>query len=261
MKSLEANEIAGLEGRRLTPGETFCFRCHPGVSCFNLCCRNLNLFLYPFDVLRLKTALGISAEAFIDRHTDVVLREGQFFPEVLLKMAENEERTCPFLTEEGCTVYGDRPDACRTFPVEHGAVFSPEGNIVEEVHLFRPPSFCMGKQEETTWTLKGWAEDQEAARFNQMTREWGAVRSLFARNPWGPEGPYGQKGKMAFMAAYNMEAFRSFLFTSSFFKRFKVKPDLKRRLKRDDLALLRFGFDWIRMFVWNQPVVSIRPKK
>ena len=261
MKSLDADLLKDLPGERMHPGKRFRFACHPGVGCFNLCCRNLNLFLYPYDVLRLKTALGMTAEAFIETHTDVVMRDGQHFPEVLLKMAENGEKTCPYLTKEGCSVYADRPDACRTFPVEHGAVFSPEGRILEEVHLFRPPEFCEGPKEEVEWTLESWAEDQGAGLYNRMTREWGAVRSLFAEDPWGPAGPSGAQAKMAFMAVYNMDAFREFLFGSTFFKRFKVKPDLKSKLKKDDLALLRFGFDWIRFGVWNQKVPTISLRK
>ena len=42
---------------RLGPDDTFQFACHPGVSCFNRCCGDVNIFLSPYDVLRLKTGL------------------------------------------------------------------------------------------------------------------------------------------------------------------------------------------------------------
>ena len=95
-----------LSEKKIGPGDSFRFKCHGGLSCFNLCCRNLNLFLYPYDVVRLKNNLGIDAATFIDRHVDVVLREGSYFPDVLLTMQNNEEKTCPYLTDSGCTVYG-----------------------------------------------------------------------------------------------------------------------------------------------------------
>ena len=105
MKSIEADKIDTIAGKQLGATDTFRFRCHTALACFNRCCRNLNLFLYPYDVLRLKNALGISSDTFLDRHVDVVLRKENYFPEVLLRMADTPEKTCPFLSESGCRVY------------------------------------------------------------------------------------------------------------------------------------------------------------
>ena len=41
--------------------ETFGFACHKKVSCFNHCCKDLNQTLTPYDVLRLKIQLKITA--------------------------------------------------------------------------------------------------------------------------------------------------------------------------------------------------------
>jgi Fe-S-cluster containining protein len=76
--------------------------------------------------------------------------EGNHFPDVLLRMADNESKTCPFLSDAGCTVYPDRPDTCRTFPVEHGMLFTgPARRHREIVSFFRPPDFCQGQHEST----------------------------------------------------------------------------------------------------------------
>ncbi len=40
---------------------------------FSLCCRNLNLFLYPYDVIRLKKGLEITSDQFLDKYVDIVL--------------------------------------------------------------------------------------------------------------------------------------------------------------------------------------------
>ena len=95
MKSIDLNKLKDLPGRQIGEKDTFSFRCYPGIGCYNRCCRNLNLFLYPYDVLRLKNALDISSDEFLDRYVDVVLRSNNFFPEVLLRMADNPEKTCP----------------------------------------------------------------------------------------------------------------------------------------------------------------------
>ena len=260
MKYIDPETMDQLPGRQLKPGETFSFRCHPGIACFNRCCRNLNLFLYPYDVARLRRHLDISSDEFIDRYVDVVLRDGHFFPEVLLRMADNAEKTCPFLSEEGCSVYADRPDTCRTFPVEYGALYNAADRTTERVHFYRPPVFCQGQHEDTPWTIESWAQDQQARTYNEMTARWADIRRLFQNDPWGTEGFHGKKGKMAFMAAYNPDRFREFVFGSSLLKRYKVKAAFIRKMRTGDKALITFGFEWIKVFVWGLPSTVLRMK-
>jgi hypothetical protein len=251
MKSLDIETLGSFSGQRIKENETFCFQCHSDVKCFNRCCRNLNLFLYPYDVIRLKSNLNISSDEFLDRYVDVVLRSGNYFPDVLLSMTDNEEHTCPFLTEAGCQVYPDRPDACRTFPMEHGVVYDETTGKKETVHFFKPPEFCLGQYEKKEWTPASWAKDQEAETYNRMTERWAEVKRLFQQNPWGASGMDGSHGKMAFMAAYNIDSFRKFVFNSSFLKRYKVKTALLKKIEGDDVQLMLFAFSWIRLFVWG----------
>jgi Fe-S-cluster containining protein len=260
LKNIDPKQMDQLPGRRINPGDTFPFRCHKDLACFNLCCRNLNLFLYPYDVLRLKNRLHLSSEAFIDRHTDLVMREGNYFPEVLLRMADNTEQTCPFLTAAGCGVYIDRPDTCRGFPIEQGLLFEADKQQTTAVYFYRPPEFCLGQHENRELTIEAWTQDQEAQTYSRMTAEWALIRQLFRKDPWGLEGFQGKKGKMAFMAAYNIDQFRKFIFQSTFLKRYHVKPVLAKKLRANDTALLAFGFEWIRVFVWGMASKQIQPK-
>ncbi|MBW2367555.1 MAG: YkgJ family cysteine cluster protein [Deltaproteobacteria bacterium] len=252
MKQYDESDIDRLPGRRIGPTDRFRFKCHAGLSCFNQCCRNLNLFLYPYDVLTLKNTVGIASGDFLDRYVDVVLRKENYFPEVLLRMADNSEKTCPFLTDAGCSVYTGRPDTCRSFPVEQGLVIQSHGNALQRVHFFRPPDFCLGASEETTWTVADWDADQEAERHHEMTARWAAIKHRFQQNPWGSEGPSGSRAKMTFMATYNIDAFRTFVLNSSFLKRYKVKPALIRKIRQDDAALLKLGFSWVQLFLWGK---------
>ena len=259
MKSIDIKEIDQLPGRQLKKGDTFKFRCHPEIECFNLCCRNLNLFLYPYDVLRLKNCLDMTSDQFLEQYVDVVLRPESYFPEVLLRMADNAEKTCPFLTDAGCSVYPDRADTCRTFPVEHGLAFNDAGKA-ELIHFFRPPDFCLGPQENQEWNIDTWTDDQDAQKYNQMTVLWAEIKGLMHSDPWQGEGPQGPRAKMAFMAAYNPDQFREFVFGSSFLKRYKIKKDLKRKIRRNDHALLKLGFEWIKFYLWGIRPVSFKVK-
>ena len=240
---------------------TFAFRCYPGIGCFNRCCHNLNLFLHPYDVLRLKQKLALTASEFLERYTDLVLRDGNHFPEVLLRMADNEAQSCTFLDQSGCRVYADRPHTCRTFPVELGLLFGEEGRKPEMVGFFRPPDFCLGQHEDHEWTGAAWTQDQGDRDYHNMTLRWADLKQLFQSDPWGAEGPEGPRAKMAFMAAYNIDRFREFVFHSSFLKRYKVKTAVLKKIKADEEELLKFGFDWVKLFLWNIKTKKIRPRK
>lgn len=188
------------------------------------------------------------------------MRKGNHFPDVLLKMSENSERDCIFSETEGCRVYTQRPFTCRTFPVEYGLQYDVDGLHPELIGFLRPPDFCLGPQADDQWTLQSWARDQEADRHQTMAKQWSEVKRLFQNDPWGSEGPQGRRAKMAFMASYNMDAFRSFVFDSSLLKRYKVKTELLKKMRKDDVALMRFGFDWIRLSVWHIPTKQIRSR-
>jgi len=258
MKNVDIDDIDKLPGRRLKKDDTFNFRCHPGVSCFNRCCRNLNLFLYPYDVVRLKRCLDLTSDEFLDQYVDVVLRPSNFFPEVLLRMSTTSEKSCSFLTASGCSVYADRPDTCRTFPFEQGMLYDAQTKIDTPVYFFKPPDFCRGQDENEEWTISEWLQDQEADRYHKMTTRWAEVKRLFQDDPWGLEGPEGPKARMAFMATYNVDRFREFIFQSSVLKRYKVKSALLKKLKTDDVQLLKFGFEWVKFFIWGIKSKNIR---
>jgi uncharacterized protein len=260
MKYIETSDLNSMPGQMLSETDRFSFKCHSGLSCFNRCCRNLNLFLYPYDIIRLKKNLKISSDRFIETYTDMVMRPGHHFPDVLLRMADNEEKTCIFLTPSGCGVYPDRPHTCRTYPLEQGVYYDAAQDKTRLIHFFRPPEFCRGPYETRLCTLKSWESEQEAVFYNAMTSLWADVMRLFQNDPWGAEGPGGRQGKMAFMAAYNMDAFREFVLTSSFLQRYSIKPDLRLKIKTDDLALLKLGMAWIKLFLFKVQTNEVKIK-
>lgn len=251
MKYLDPDKLDQLPGRRLMETEAFAFDCHPGIGCFNQCCRNLNLFLYPYDVERLKNRLDIPSDRFLDRYVDVVMRPGAFFPDVLLKMSESADRSCCYLTPQGCGVYTDRPDTCRKFPMEQGILYDEETGRDRRVYFFLPPDFCQGPGEKRTWTPAEWNREPDDARYDQMTLRWAGIKRRMEQDPWAGEGPEGPRAKMTFMAAYNIDKFRAFVFESTFLKRYQVKPDMLRKIKRDDAELLNLAFAWIRFYLWG----------
>lgn len=225
---------------------TFRFACHPGVSCFTFCCRRIDILLYPYDIIRLKKRLGISSEAFLDNYTIMAYKENPFFPTVMLKMADNAERTCAFLGHGGCTIYDDRPTACRTYPLERAVDRSLPASGPKDYYFVHRVEHCLGHNENREWTVADWIKDQQLGTFNDMNDLWVEVDTLLRKVPWVVEKNAAQKKKMAFMACYNPDMFRRFVFESTFLKRSNVAAKLLKKIKTDDVALMKFGFNWLK---------------
>jgi len=77
---------------RLGPDDTFQFGCHPGVSCFNRCCGDVNIFLSPYDVLRLKKRLGMKSSDFLDQYALLPVQKDMRRPGVVLRRNDDEAK-------------------------------------------------------------------------------------------------------------------------------------------------------------------------
>lgn len=150
--------------RRLREDEHFSFACHPGVPCFTECCRQLELALSPYDVLRLARELGMSGRRFLERYAVVESEEDAIFPQVYLGMVDDGRESCPFISAQGCRVYPNRPAACRTYPLGRGAWRDNRGTDHVFFVLLTEPH-CRGFAEPTDLTLDRWITGQGLADY------------------------------------------------------------------------------------------------
>lgn len=225
----------------------FSFRCHPGVDCFTFCCKNVDLDLYPYDVIRLKKELAIDSESFLRDYTELKKGGNPFFPTLKLKLVPyGEEQACPFLSESGCTVYRNRPTSCRTYPLERAVDRSAAGGRPEEFYFLTNHNYCHGHREPDLTSVRKWVRSQRLDEFNLMNDLWAEVDTLFASNPWRGEGAGGSRQQMAFMSCYNIDGFRSFVDENGVLSQFVIDRDWRNRMKRDDGELLKFAFEWIK---------------
>lgn len=226
------------DARELLDRESpFRFGCNPGVPCFTKCCRDVNIFLGPYDIVRLRKRLGISSGEFLQRYTLTLVPEATGFPLVVLRMREDKGRACPLLGEEGCTVYDDRPWSCRMFPLDRA---EQEGFY----RLVAPGELCLGLQEPSETTVGQYLESQEVEAYEEVEAKLsrlGPSASLLR------EGIRNQKiQEMCRMAMYDPDRFRRFVLESRFLQVFHVERELVEILPTDDLALLELGQRWLR---------------
>ena len=80
------------EHPRLSKESRFKFSCHKNVPCFNECCGDVNIFLTPYDVIRLKRSLGITSTEFLSKYTILPFDKNLKYPVILLKMGDDEKK-------------------------------------------------------------------------------------------------------------------------------------------------------------------------
>ena len=238
--------------------QTFNFACNKSVPCFTRCCRNADMFLYPYDIIRLKRHLKMTSEQFLVTHTITAFRQHPNFPSVMLKMSDTDGSPCSFLSDQGCTVYENRPYSCRAYPLEPAIHGDGERSFKIKSYVVRH-DHCLGHGKGSEWTAEQWMDDQGMKIYNKYNSAWARVASLFfSQNQLGTKGADDPNMNMAYMASYNMDTFRRFVFESSFRKRFRIPKKRLDKVKKNDTELMLLGFDWIMHFIGGQGPLKLK---
>ncbi len=242
--------------RRLEPGDRFCFACHPGVPCFTDCCADINILLTPTDVLGMARQLGITTGDFLDQYTLTPITKELHLPLVTLRMSETDDKRCMLLGEQGCSVYEHRPWSCRMYPVGMALPPARAGVQPEPVHFLFEDAFCKGHDEGGEWDLDAWRADQGLNARAELETTYQEIVS----HPWfiGGRQLDPKRMQMFHTACFDLDAFRSFVFESSFLHRFEVEDDVVEAIEHDDEALMRFAFRWLRFALFAEPTVKVR---
>jgi len=233
----------------IMPDKQFRFACSPAVACFNECCRDLNQFLYPYDILRLKKRLGLSSSEFLERYTIQHIGPETGLPVVALKAADDERLTCPFVTAKGCRVYPDRPASCRTYPLVRAISRNREtGKISEHFMLLKEPH-CLGFDASSSQSVQQWINSQEAGIYNHFNDQMLEIIRL--KNQLRP-GPLDLKSRHLFyVALYDLDRFKAQIFKNKLLDKIDVDPKKLAAAKTDDTALLEVGMEWVKQTLFK----------
>jgi uncharacterized protein len=232
----------------LSQDDLFQFTCHGGLECFTSCCRDVTIFLTPYDVMRMKQNLGISSEELLDKYT--LVSQAHAIPLVLLKMNEDDNKRCHLVTEKGCSIYEDRPWACRMYPLDLG----DQGGYKLAVDETR----CKGLGKGETRRVREYFETQGTLPYVEAEKAYAQLTSDPRLGELDVDNP--QVFKMIFMATYNLDAFRKFVFESSFLERFQLEPGRVEAVRESEEELLRLGYDWLGFGLFGQMNFQIYEK-
>jgi len=216
----------------LEPDASFVFDCHPGVACFTDCCRELELALTPYDVLRLRQGLGMGSAEFLHRHV-VIERDSGEFPRLYLGMVDDGRASCPFVSPEGCLVYAHRPGACRAYPMGQ-ASFRASDDMVRHFHVLLQEPHCHGFGCQRRQTAEEYIGSQGLGPYNESNDAWTAI----LHHPKRQAGMRLSADQADFyiMALYDLDAFRG---------------HVQKPASGDDVALLQYGMRWLQQKLFD----------
>jgi uncharacterized protein len=247
-----------LEGKRsLATGDRFAFACHSQLPCFRQCCADVNIMLTPLDVLHLARRLGTSTREFLDTYTLTPIAKDLELPVVMLHMGPAPDKACPFVGPAGCTVYEERPWACRMYPVGMALPPARAGVEPEPLYFLFEDAFCHGREGASEWDVACWRADQGVPEREALEA---GFRDIVG-HPWfigGQRRLDPRQIEMFYMACFDLDTFRCFIFESTFLKRFELEPELVSKIAYDDHELLAFAFRWLRYALFGEPVVPPR---
>ena len=254
LKKSESDKVVPV---KLTGKSRFKFSCHKGVKCFTACCSNINIVLPPYDLLRLRKRLGMTTEDFISQYCDIEILAKTLLPVITLRMKDDGKKSCPFLTPDGCTVYEDRPNICRYYPVGMATLRKKDAEGgKDEFYFMTQEDHCKGVDEEKNWTIDEWRRDQQADLYDDMNRGW--MEILIKKKSHGEKEFPEIKNQMFFMVSTNTDYFREFVFGSSFLDTYDIPQERIEKVRTDDAELLKLGFEWLRSAMFAEETLKMR---
>ena len=232
------------------------FSCHKGIRCWNACCSNIDISLTPYDVLRMKTRLGISSTDFLRDYTVPYEMEKDGIAGVKFRPVEGGS-ACRFMQSEGCGIYGDRPTACRYYPVALLSMRKQDEYVDRDSYAIVKEDHCKGHEVERRLTIADYRKEQGLEEYDDLARGWRQL--VLKKKSSGPSigKPSLRSRQLFFMACYDIDCFREFISTESFSRLFALPKEEMDALLADDVALLQFAFRFLRQVMFGEESLAL----
>lgn len=232
------------------------FRCHKGIGCFNACCKSIDISLTPYDVLRLKQNLGMSSGEFLRTYTVPYEMEKDGLPGIKFKPVD-EGTACRFMTDEGCSVYEDRPTACRYYPVALLSMRKQDEYVDRQSYALVQEAHCLGHQDAREISIDEYRAEQGLEEYDELARGWRQL--ILKKKSSGPAigAPSKRSLQLYFMACYDIDRFRAFVDSEAFAQVFVLSPEDEKRIFGNDTELMLFAFRFLRQVLFGEKSIEL----
>ncbi|HHB92347.1 MAG TPA: YkgJ family cysteine cluster protein [Thioploca sp.] len=233
------------------------FRCHKNIACFNECCKKIDISLTPYDILRLQKRLKLTSNEFLSQYTIPFEMDKDGMPGVKIKTTEDNP-ACPFLQEDGCGVYEDRPTVCRYYALGLMSMRKENSSTDENAYFLIKEDHCLGHNENRMISITDYRNEQGVDEYDSINREWRQI--ILKKRSAGPTiGKPSQRSlQFFFLCSYNFDSFRSFVQSENFSEVYSLTPEEINQLETDDIALLKFGAKLLKQVLFGEMSIAIK---
>ena len=233
------------------------FQCRKGIACWNACCSNIDISLTPYDILRLKRRFETSSGEFLQRYTVPYEMEQNSIAGVKLRPVENGT-ACQFMTPEGCSVYEDRPTACRYYPVALLSLRRQDETTDRASYALVEEPHCLGHREPHQISVSDYRKEQGLEEYDELARGWRQL--ILKKKSSGPSigKPTKRSLELFFMACYDLDRFSQFVASEGFSNIYDLPPESLRNILLDDVELLQFAFRLLRQVLFGEETIPLR---
>ncbi len=237
--------------------KTIQFQCRKGIACWNACCSNIDISLTPYDILRLKRRLGITSNDFLLHYTLPYEMEQNGIAGVKLRPVENGT-ACRFMTPEGCGVYGDRPTACRYYPVALLSMRKQDEYTDTQSYALVKEEHCLGHDEPREITIDAYRKEQGLEEYDELARGWRQL--ILKKKSSGPSvgKPSKRSLQLYFMVCYDLDTFRSFVTSEGFNELYDLPAEETGKILAGETELMLFGFRFLRQVLFGENSIALK---
>ncbi|MDP2759047.1 MAG: YkgJ family cysteine cluster protein [Sideroxyarcus sp.] len=232
------------------------FQCRKGIACWNACCSNIDISLTPYDIVRLKQRLDLSSGELLQKYTVPYELEQGGIAGVKLRSVENGT-ACQFMTAEGCSVYEDRPTACRYYPVALLSMRKQDECTDTSSYALVKEEHCLGHQEPRGLTIDEYRKEQGVEEYDELARGWRQL--ILKKKSSGPSigKPTKRSLQFFFMVCYDTDRFRAFVVSEGFTELYDIPADEMKKLLADDVELMLFGFRFLKQVLFGENTIAM----
>jgi Fe-S-cluster containining protein len=200
----------------------------------------------------MKTALKMSSTEFMEKYTSIAYSAEKRVPVVFLKMNEGDKK-CQFVSEKGCGIYSNRPWACRMYPLGMAERSTSDG-AAERFYFVVKEDLCHGHGKGCECSVSEFIDSQRVEPYDVMQSPF---RRLLAAAAEHKEALTTDQCAMYYMALYDLDRFRRFVFETRFLSLFDLDEARIDALRTDDEELLELAVAWLAFSLFQRKAMRM----
>jgi hypothetical protein len=165
------------------------------------------------------------------------------------------------MTPEGCSVYEDRPTACRYYPVALLSMRKQDEYTDTQSYALVKEDHCKGHAVERRLTIADYRKEQGVEEYDDLARGWRQL--ILKKKSTGPAigAPSMKSRQLYFMACYDIDTFRDYVESEVFQELFSLTKEEWGKILSTDTELMLFAFRYLKQVLFGEHTIPLNDEQ